>query len=79
MVAEEDGVGKCPFDPMHNSTAVYTNGQLFSGTVADASERDPLILKIHQGDMVRTVQHDSKVVNGKDVLLSQMINGTFMW
>lgn len=38
---------------------------LFSGTVADASERDPLILKIHQGSMVRTVQHDSKVVNGE--------------
>ena len=24
MVTEEDGVGKCPFDPLQNSTAVYT-------------------------------------------------------
>lgn len=24
MVMEEDGVGKCPFDPLQNSTAVYT-------------------------------------------------------
>lgn len=43
----------------------FVDGQLFSGTVADASQRDPLILKIDKGHMVRTVQHDSKVVNGK--------------
>lgn len=70
MVTEEDGVGKSPFHPMQNSTAVYTDGMLFSGTVADASERDPLILKIHQGSMVRTVQHDSKVVNDPDFVSS---------
>lgn len=70
MVTEEDGVGKCPFDPLQNSTAVYTDGQLFSGTVADASQRDPLILKIHKGHMVRTVQHDSKVVNDPDFVSS---------
>ena len=49
----------------------FSEGQLFSGTVADASERDPLILKIQQGTMVRTVQHDSKVVNGRSKLMIQ--------
>ncbi|XP_050313585.1 semaphorin-1A-like [Anthonomus grandis grandis] len=40
-----DAKGLCPFDPDHNSTAIYSDGQLFSATVADFSGGDPLIFR----------------------------------
>ncbi|XP_064609998.1 semaphorin-1A-like isoform X2 [Liolophura sinensis] len=46
----EDGSGICPGDPKHNSTAVYTDGELYSATVADIVNRDPLIFR----NMIRT-------------------------
>lgn len=47
MIIEKEmgGVGWCPFNPDHNSTSIYSNGQLFSATVADFSGLDPLIYK----------------------------------
>lgn len=62
MVDEEiEGVGLCPFNPEHNSTAVFNNGHLFSATVADFSGTDPLIYREPQ----RTELSDLKQLNGK--------------
>ncbi|KAL5004298.1 hypothetical protein ScPMuIL_017754 [Solemya velum] len=59
--SEESGVGKSPYDPQLNSTAVYADGKLYSATAADFSGKDPLILEASQ--MIRTEQHDSKWLN----------------
>lgn len=57
---ETEGQGWCPYDPEHNSTAVYYNDQLFSATVADFSGGDPLIYR----DTQRTERSDLKQLNG---------------
>lgn len=58
-----EGIGMCPFDPEHNSTAIYTNGHLFSATVADFSGTDPLIYR----EPLRTELSDLMQLNGKIV------------
>ncbi|XP_052696848.1 semaphorin-1A-like isoform X1 [Crassostrea angulata] len=64
MSGEEKGVGQCAFDPRHNSTYVFSDGKLFSATVSDFSERDPLIFSTSNGPSgLRTEQHDSKWLN----------------
>ncbi|ESO85242.1 hypothetical protein LOTGIDRAFT_93097, partial [Lottia gigantea] len=60
---EEQGIAKCPFDPKQNSTSVYSNGVLYSATVADFSNRDPLIIHAEKNKYVRTEQYDSKWLN----------------
>ena len=37
------GVGSCPYDPRHNSTATYADGQLYTATVSDFSAQFPMI------------------------------------
>ncbi|XP_012942704.1 semaphorin-1A [Aplysia californica] len=59
---EESGIGVCPFDPNHNSTALYTDGKIFSGTVADADSRNPLILR-KSDKLIRTQLRDSMFLN----------------
>ncbi|CAL4126343.1 unnamed protein product [Meganyctiphanes norvegica] len=63
---ETNGVGKCPFDPLHNSTYVYTNGDLYSGTVADFQGITPLIIK----DDLKTDPNDYKQLNDPDFVHS---------
>lgn len=58
----QNGVGSCPFDPNHNSTALLVDHKLFAATVADTSGRDPLIFR----GMIRTEQHDSRWLNEPD-------------
>ncbi|XP_059610315.1 semaphorin-1A [Phlebotomus argentipes] len=55
----EEAQGRCPYSPTHSSTYAFTDGQLFSGTVADFSGSDPLIYREHQ----RTEQYDLKQLN----------------
>ncbi|KAK3098107.1 hypothetical protein FSP39_016173 [Pinctada imbricata] len=69
-IREDDGVGQCPFDPEHNSTSVYSDGKLYSATVADFSAQDPLILKGGASHLLRTEQHDSKWLNDPDFVNS---------
>lgn len=57
---EFEGIGLCPYNPEHNSTAVYSNGHLFSATVADFSAGDPLIYR----EPLRTELSDLKQLNG---------------
>lgn len=55
------GTAVCPFDPSHNTTAIYADGKMYSATVSDFNAQDSLILE--SSSMVRTVQFDSKWLN----------------
>lgn len=57
---EFEGGGLCPYDPDHNSTVVYTDGQLYAATVADFQGGDPLIYR----QPLRTERSDLKKLNG---------------
>lgn len=70
MERETDGIGVCPYDPKHNSTAVYANNQLFSATVADFSGGDPLIYREPQ----RTELSDLKQLNAPNFVSSISYN-----
>lgn len=59
LANEIEAQGRCPYNPTHNSTYVYTDGQLYSATVADFSGADPLIYRETQ----RTEQYDLKQLN----------------
>ncbi|CAH1797572.1 unnamed protein product [Owenia fusiformis] len=63
---EESGVAKCPYDPKHNNTAIYTDGKLYTGTVVDFTAREPLVFSAP----LRTEQHDSQVLNDPDFVSS---------
>lgn len=56
---EFDGSGICPYDPQHNSTAIFTEGQLYTATAADFSGADALIYR----NMVRTERSDLMLLN----------------
>lgn len=66
VTKEYSGKGYCPSDPRHNSTSIYTDGDLYSGTVSDFSGSDPLIIK----NQVRTGQYNLKELNGPDFVSS---------
>ena len=59
--AEFSGRGFVPFDPRHNSTALVAEDALYSGTVADFSGSDALVIR----GRVRTQQYDLKHLNGE--------------
>jgi len=63
---EFSGKGYAPYDPRHNSTSLYTNGNLFAATVADFSGTDSLIIK----NNLRTEQYDYKHLNAPDFVSS---------
>ncbi|XP_063395309.1 semaphorin-1A-like [Cydia fagiglandana] len=56
---EFDGTGRCPYDPQHNSTAIFADGQLYTATAADFSGTDPLIYR----EPVRTERSDLRLLN----------------
>jgi len=66
MKHEFTGRGICPLDPRHNSTAIYTGGDLYSGTVSDFSGTDALIYR----NPLRTEQFDLKHLNAPDFVSS---------
>lgn len=46
VTAFESGVGKCPFNPKSNITALMSDsGQIFVGSTTDFSGSDPAILR----------------------------------
>lgn len=67
---EYEGRGLCPFDPDHNSTAIYSDGQLYSATVADFSGTDPLI---YRGPL-RTERSDLKQLNAPNFVNTMEYN-----
>ncbi|XP_013194201.2 semaphorin-1A [Amyelois transitella] len=56
---EFDGSGRCPYDPQHNSTAIFADGKLYTATAADFSGTDPLIYR----EPVRTERSDLRLLN----------------
>ncbi|KAF4531834.1 hypothetical protein B566_EDAN000860 [Ephemera danica] len=63
---EYEGRGLCPYDPEHNSTGVYSDGQLYTATVADFSGTDPLIYR----NPLRTERSDLKHLNAPNFVNS---------
>ncbi|XP_055619128.1 semaphorin-1A isoform X2 [Toxorhynchites rutilus septentrionalis] len=68
---EMEALGRCPYNPLHNSTYLFTDGHLYSATVADFSGADPLIYREPQ----RTEQYDSKQLNQPAFVSSVEHNG----
>ena len=64
-ISEKNGQALCPYDPQHNSTFVYVDGELYTGTVADFSGMDPLIYR--DREPLKTEQYESAILNGKYV------------
>lgn len=59
LISEIDGQGRCPYNPTHNSSYIFTDGQLYSATVADFSGGDALIYR----EVQRTEQYNAKQLN----------------
>ena len=60
------GMARCPYNPLHNSTALITSsGELYAATAMDFSGRDPAIYRSLGGlPPLRTAQYNSKWLNG---------------
>lgn len=74
MQREFSGFAISPYDPRHNSTALYlaSTDVLYSGTVSDFNAADPLIYrKPLSGDTaeLRTQRNNLKYLNGKSFYL----------
>ncbi|KAF2352733.1 Sema domain [Trinorchestia longiramus] len=63
---EGNGIGKCPYDPRHNSTFVFAEGELYSGTVADFQGTTPLVFR----EPLKTDHNDIKILNAPDFVHS---------
>lgn len=74
MDKEYEGTALCPYDPDHNSTAIYSDGQLYAATAADFSGGDPLIYR----NPLRTERADLKQLNGPN-FVSTMTYGNFIY
>ena len=61
VTKESSGKGYCPYNPRHNSTSIFTGGELYSGTVSDFSGTDALVIK----QQIRTEQYNLKHLNGE--------------
>ncbi|XP_035777828.1 semaphorin-1A-like [Anopheles albimanus] len=72
--SEKPGQAMCPYDPTHNSTAVFVDSELYSGTVADFSGLDPIIYREH----LQTEQHDSLSLNAPN-FVGSFTQGDFVY
>lgn len=58
------GVGKCPYSPLSNITAMITlNGQYFAGSPMDFSGADSAIVRDLGASYLRTKNYDAKWLN----------------
>lgn len=58
------GVGKCPYSPLSNITAMITlNGQYFAGSPMDFSGVDSAIVRDLGASYLRTKNYDAKWLN----------------
>ncbi|XP_063220879.1 semaphorin-1A isoform X2 [Bacillus rossius redtenbacheri] len=71
---ERAGQAMCPYDPRHNSTAVFVDGDLYTGTVADFSSMDPIIYR----EPLQTEQYDSMSLNAPN-FVSSLSQGDFVY
>lgn len=66
VTKEISGEGLCPYDPNHNSTAIYADGDLYVATVAQFSGADPLIYR----EPLRTEQFNFEHLNAPSFVSS---------
>ncbi|XP_014247220.1 semaphorin-1A-like [Cimex lectularius] len=59
VVNESEGHGWCPYDPNHNSTALYTDGHVYTATVVDFGGVESFIYR----DPLSTERSDLKQLN----------------
>ncbi|KAI5709727.1 hypothetical protein M8J75_002787 [Diaphorina citri] len=64
----------CPYDPNHNSTAIFVDNELYTGTVADFSGMDPIIYR----EPLQTEQYDSMSLNAPN-FVSSLTQGDFVY
>lgn len=74
ILESESGIGKTPYDPSHNSTAIITSsGDFYGATNLGPDDRDPAIYRKEaphtKSKDLRTAQSNSKWLNGKSVTL----------
>ncbi|XP_059488646.1 semaphorin-1A-like [Neocloeon triangulifer] len=74
MEKETSGQGICPYNPKSNNTAVFTNGELYSGTFADFAEVDSLIFR----QPFRTRQFDSNTLKNPN-FVSSFAHGDYVY
>uniref|UniRef100_W8ANI8 Semaphorin-2A n=1 Tax=Ceratitis capitata TaxID=7213 RepID=W8ANI8_CERCA len=72
--ASKSGQAVCPYDPHHNSTSVFADNELYSGTVADFSGSDPIIYR----EPLQTEQYDSLSLNAPN-FVSSFTQGDFVY
>ncbi|XP_064474458.1 semaphorin-1A-like isoform X2 [Ornithodoros turicata] len=66
MKEEKPGEGLCPFDPNHNSTSTFADGDLYVATVGQFSGADPFIYR----KPLRTEPFDLKHLNAPNFVSS---------
>lgn len=71
---EKSGQAMCPYDPQHNSTAVFVDNELYTGTVADFSGSDPIIYR----EPLQTEQYDSNSLNAPN-FVGSFAQGDFVY
>ncbi|XP_022703345.1 semaphorin-1A-like [Varroa jacobsoni] len=71
LTDEKPGEGLCPYDPNHNSTFTFADGDLYAGTVGQFSGADPLIYR----KPLRTEQFDLKHLNAPQFVSSMHLGG----
>lgn len=74
MKEEKPGEGLCPFDPNHNSTAIFADGDLYVATVGQLTGADPLIYR----KPLRTEQFDLKHLNAPN-FVSSIHHGDYVY
>ncbi|KAI8117621.1 Semaphorin-1A, partial [Lucilia cuprina] len=74
LEATKNGQAVCPYDPRHNSTSVFADNELYSGTVADFSGSDPIIYR----EPLQTEQYDSLSLNAPN-FVSSFTQGDFVY
>ncbi|CAB3366769.1 Hypothetical predicted protein [Cloeon dipterum] len=75
MEREWSGRGSCPYGPNVNSTAVFVDGELYSGTYADFAGFDPLIFR----EPLRTAQFDSNTFNHPIDFVNSFAHGDYVY
>lgn len=78
ILDSSSGIGKCPYNPKQNSTAIITtDGDIYGATNIGPGDRDPAIYRSNgpKSKELRTAQANSKWLNEPDFVSSYEISG----
>jgi len=81
VLETEKGIGKVPYNPDHNSTAIITDdGNFYGATMIGPGDRDPAIYRSQglKSNELRTIQSNSKWLNQPDFISAYEI-GDFVY